>query len=627
MCGIAGVYYFDRNRRVDAAHLKMMTDSIIHRGPDDEGFYVEGHVGIGMRRLSIIDLAGGHQPISTSDDSKTIVFNGEAYNYVEERKELEKAGYTFKSRTDTEVVLNLFDRYEEDCFKFINGMFGFAIWDSRKQTLTVARDRIGIKPLYYYLDDDKLIFASEIKSILVYPGVIKELDASVLPEYLKYGFTSPTDTLYKKIHKIPAAHYLQISDNKLTVIPYWSLSYSDKLALSEEEIVEELFQLFKSSIDFRMRSDVPVGAFLSGGMDSSSIVHMMSQVDTEHQINTYSVGFGDGYEQYNELSAARQFADYYQTNHHEITVKASKAQMLPELIQALDEPLADSSILMTFLVSQLAKESVTVVLSGVGGDEIFGGYRRYLNVSLNQYMKKIPRFLRSSAIQGLLARLPEDRNNKLLNYSRLLKGYMKSVELTECKQYESYTSLLDDQLISAMLVDGTAPKAGMFQKYFDECDSSDALDKLLYIDLKTSLPEQLLMLTDKMSMRTSIEARVPYLDHRIVEYVARIPAKYKISGFKLRHIQKQCFKRHLPDFVFQQKKKGFGAPIGSWFRGELQSDVDRLLSKEAINKQGLFNSEAIEGIIKKHNALQQDNTDIILGLFTFQLWYEKNWGF
>ena len=624
MCGIVGVYYFEPDRQVQSHDLKLMTDAMIHRGPDDEGFYVEGRVGLGMRRLSIIDIAGGHQPISTSDKKKTVVFNGEAYNYIEERKELEKQGYTFKTNSDTEVVLNLFDKYEEDCFKHINGMFGFAIWDSERNRLTLARDRIGIKPVYYYQDSEKLVFASEIKSILAFPSIPKELDRDVLPEYFKYGYTSPSDTLYKGIHKVPAGHYLQINNNQVSLHKYWSLSYADKLTQSEDDIIDGFYDLFKSAIDFRMRSDVPIGAFLSGGIDSSSIVHMMSQIDTEHKVNTYSIGFGDGYDQYNELKVAKQFADHYSTNHHEIIAKPDIANLLPELIQSLDEPLADSSLLMTYLVSKLAKESVTVVLSGVGGDELFGGYRRYLNLSLNKYFMKIPHFLRAGVANKLLSRLPEDRNNKLLNNFRLLKGYLKSCELGPCKQYESYTSILSDELVGNILLDGPTPKSTLFQTYYDECDSPELLDKLLHIDLKTSLPEQLLMLTDKMSMSTSIEARVPYLDHRVVEYVAKIPTKYKINGFKLRHIQKETFQRHLPGFVFQQKKKGFGAPMGSWFRNELKVYIDELLSREALVKQGIFNPDSIAKIVKQHQEMTVDYSDILLGLVTFQIWYQNN---
>ncbi len=627
MCGIVGVYYFNESDRAVEDDIRAMTDAMVHRGPNDEGFFVDGRVGLGMRRLSIIDLAGGHQPIYTPSGNKVIVFNGEAYNYREERQTLEQGGRQFSTHTDTEVVLQLFDEYEEQCFEHINGMFGFAVWDKEKRRLTIARDRIGIKPLYYYRDAQKLVFASEIKSILAFPGIDTGLDTETLPEYFKYGFTSTTNTLYKNIHKIPPGHYMQIDaaqSSAVSVTQYWDVSYANKLTGSEAELREGFYELFQSSINFRMRSDVPIGAFLSGGIDSSSIVHMMSQLDTEHKVNTYSIGFGAGFKQYNELDSARRFAEHYGTNHHEIEVRPDVSSLLPELVTALDEPLADSSFIMTYLVSKLAKESVTVILSGVGGDELFGGYRRYLNVSLNGAMAKIPQGLRNKVLMPLVNRLPEDRNHKILNYFRLLKAYMQTMDLPASKQYLSFTSLLDDDVLKRALPQLSGEYADYHSQLFNHCDSEELLDKLLYIDLKTSLPEQLLMLTDKMSMYTSIEARVPYLDHRVVEYLARVPAKYKINGFKLRHLQKEAFRPQLPAFVFEQKKKGFGAPVGSWVRDDLNELVMDLLSESRLQRQGLFDPTTIHSLVKSHMNMEADYTDLLLGLVTFQIWYEQN---
>jgi asparagine synthase (glutamine-hydrolysing) len=599
-----------------------MTDRMMHRGPDDEGFFCEGNVGLGMRRLSIIDLSSGHQPIYTPDGSKVIVFNGEAYNYRENRGMLETKGCRFSTNSDTEVVLQLFDQYGTDCLKYINGMFGFAVWDKTTQTLTIARDRIGIKPLYYYKDEEKLVFASEIKSILAFPGVIKELDQASLAQYFKYGFTPDNQTLYKNIRKLPPACHMTISEKGVKIKTYWKLSYADKLEKTEEEICEELYDLMLSSVKYRMIADVPLGAFLSSGIDSSSIVHMMHGLKAD-KIDTYSIGFGAGYEQFNELEMARKFADQYNTNHHEITVRPDVSDLFPELITQLDEPLADSSFIMTYLVSKLARQTSTVILSGVGGDELFGGYRRYLNVRLNSYFDWMPTSLKEKVLWPLISKFPEDRNSKLLNYFRLLKSYMETSSSTLSRQYLSYTSLVSDDMLN-QIITGDSNYMDYHQQLFDECDSQDILDKMLYIDLKTSLPEQLLMLTDKMSMITSLEARVPYLDHRVVEYAARIPAQYKIKGFKLRHIQKKTFKNKIPDFVFDQKKKGFGAPVGNWVRGDLKEMMMDLLSVDSLKSQGLFNPDAVHKIINTHLTMQGDYTDILLGMISFQIWWRQN---
>ena len=498
MCGIAGVYYFKPGSHATVESLKSMTDKMIHRGPDDEGFFCRDHVGLGMRRLSIIDLAGGHQPIYSQDRTKVIVFNGEAYNYRENRKNLEDQGCLFSTNSDTEVVLQLFDRYGTDCFRYINGMFGFAVWDKSERILTIARDRIGIKPLYYYRDNEKLVFASEIKSILVFPGVAKELDRVSLAQYMKYGFTPGDQTLYKKIHKLPPASCLQVSEKGVSLKTYWRLSYAEKHQGTAEQISAELYELLQSSVAYRMIADVPLGAFLSSGIDSSSIVHLMHGLGA-NPVNTYTIGFGSGYQQYNEQETAGKFAGHYGTNHHEITVRPNVSELFPELIMALDEPLADSSFIMTYLVSKLARETVTVILSGVGGDELFAGYRRYLNVRLNHYNQKIPAFLREKFIWPAVSRLPEDRNHKILNLARLIKAYMRTASLPMPRQYLSYTSLMSDDMLEEMLV-GDKAYIDYHHRLFSECDSNDLLDKLLYIDLKTSLPEQLLMLTDKMSM-------------------------------------------------------------------------------------------------------------------------------
>lgn len=624
MCGIAGIYYFDIARKVEMPDLKQMTDSIIHRGPDDEGFYNYQNVGLAMRRLSIIDLSGGHQPIFSEDQQKIIVFNGEVYNFIDHRPELEQKGYNFQTKTDTEVVLNLYQEYGPDFLSKLNGMFGLAIWDHSKQELVVARDRIGIKPLYYYRDNEKIVFASEIKAILALPEIRAELDIKGFGVFLKYGFTPAPYTLFKNIYKLPPAHFLRIRGKHVDIKPYWKLSYLPKHTGSEGQIKESLYDILKSSVKYRMIADVPLGSFLSGGIDSSGIVHMMSEIGIKN-INTYCIGFGKGYEFYNELEAANRFAKDYKTNHHEILVKPDVVTLFPELIAHLDEPLADSSFLVTYLVSKLARETVTVILSGVGGDELFGGYRRYLNVQMNKYLKIMPLWFRRHILKKVVNSLPVDRNNTLLNYFRLAKAYLNTADLVLQQQYEQYTSVFDDDFRQQIALESQSVP-NYYERYFEECDSPDILDKIMYFDLKTSLPDQLLMLSDKMSMATSVEARVPFLDHRVVEYAARIPSQLKLKGFKLRHIQKKIFENRFPGYVFQQKKKGFGAPVGTWIRNELKEMTYDLLSEEYLRKQGVFNHLTVQKTLDDHFQMKEDYTDNLLALIVFQIWYQKYLG-
>lgn len=620
MCGIVGIYRFDRQAEVREESLRAMADAIVHRGPDDEGFFASGNVGLGMRRLSIIDLSGGHQPIFSDDRSRVIVFNGEVYNFGDHRPGLEGKGYAFQTRTDTEVVLHLYQEYGRDFLEKLNGMFGLAIWDDRNQELIVARDRIGIKPLYYYRDAEKLVFASEIKAILACEGVKPELDLQGLGAFLKYGFTPAPLTLFRNIHKIPPANYLRIRDGEVSLNEYWRLDYGPKHTGSEEQVAGELYELLTSSVRYRMIADVPLGAFLSGGMDSSGIVHMMRELGSHHT-STYSIGFGKGYEFYNELEGAGRFAKDYETDHHEILVEPDVVDLFPRLIAMLDEPLADSSFVVTYLVSRLARESSTVILSGVGGDELFGGYRRYLNVQMNRYVKAIPGPLRNTVLKGLLNRVPVDRNNTVLNYFRLAKAYINSVDLPPGEQYSTYTAIFNNDFRRELTI-AEQGVPDFFQRYVDGCGSDEPLDQIMYFDLKTSLPEQLLMLTDKMTMATSLEGRVPFLDHRVVEYAARIPGEMKLKGFKLRHIQKKMFEGKLPDYVLNKKKKGFGAPLGSWIRNELSDMVHDLLQEDRLKRQGVFDARTVQRVVSDHYEMREDYSDHLLALIAFQIWYD-----
>lgn len=620
MCGIVGAFHFHHDHPVREEHIRAMADQIIHRGPNDWGAHTDGPVGIGMRRLSIIDLEGGHQPMYSADGRKAIVFNGEVYNFGDLRPGLQTDGFHFATHSDTEVVLRSYERDGTSFLDQLNGMYGLAIWDADERRLLLARDRIGIKPLYYYQDDEKLVFGSEIKSILAYPGVTAELDHAALGNYLCHGFTPAPQTLFRRIRKVRPAHYLDISHHGVRELEYWRPRYADKDRRPLAELQEELYEILRSAVRYQMIADVPLGAFLSGGFDSSGIVHIMDELGAG-PVSTYTVGFGKGFAQHNEISPARRFAKDYGTDHHEIEVHPDVADLFPRLIASLDEPVADSSFVLTYLISALAKETSTVILSGVGGDELFGGYRRYLNVSLAQTLGRIPATMRNFLINPALGLLPVDRNHPLFNQVRLARAYFATASLSPEEQYRAYTRLPARDLMNTERAERQLSDAA--SQLFDECDSTSPLDRIMYYDLKTSLPEQLLMLTDKMSMATSLEARVPYLDHRIVEFAARLPDSARIKGMKLRVAQKGMLRGRIPDYVFEQKKKGFGAPMGAWLRNDLNEMARDLLSPARINAQGLFNGAAVERVLDEHQHMREDHTDTLLCLLGFQLWHDS----
>lgn len=621
MCGIVGIYHFDEQKPVRQQDLELMANQIIHRGPDDFGFFVDCNVGLAMRRLSIIDLAGGHQPIFTPDESKTIVFNGELYNYREQAAELSARNYTLKTKSDTEVVLGLYAELGIDFLDELNGMYGFAIHDKSINELMLVRDRIGVKPVYYYQDAEKIVFGSEVKAILAHPEVQANLDTNALGLFFKYGYVPTPYTLFQGISKLPPASVMRIRDGKPTISTYWDVSFANKFRQGEEQILEELDALLKSAVSMQMVADVPLGAFLSGGLDSSGIVHLMKESGVE-TINTYSIGFGAQYSLHDETDAAQQFADDYETNHHAILVTPDVQTLIPNLVKMLDEPLADSSFVVTYLVSELAAETVKVILSGVGGDEIFGGYRRYLFTTLNKYYSRIPSMLRGPALKNLIAKLPADRANPILNKMRLAKSYIGQHHDNPVTQYSGYLSLLSDELVHAHLNDRNDGYSDPYPAQVGNSDAVETLDKVMYIDLKGSLPEQLLMLTDKMTMAKSIEARVPYLDHRLVEFMARTPTNLRVRGFDLRYLQKKYLSRKIPDYVLGRAKKGFGAPFGGWIRDDLNEMMQDYLSSSRIRAQGLFDSNIIEAALGEHLGKREDRSDYLLANLSFQIWHD-----
>jgi asparagine synthase (glutamine-hydrolysing) len=623
MCGISGLVYHDRHRSVDPDILKKMCDTMAHRGPDDEGFFFDGGVGLGMRRLSVIDLVSGHQPISNEDGQVWIVFNGEIYNFPQLREELGARGHEFATNTDTETIVHAYEEYGPDCVKKLNGMFSFAIWDPRRRRLMLARDRVGIKPLYYYADHGCLVFGSELKALLQCAEVPRELDHLALDTYLTCEYIPGPRTIFKNVHKLPPGHVLILEDGQTTVEPYWDIHYEVN-AGSEAELGQHLYDLLKDAVRRRLISDVPLGAFLSGGVDSSAIVCMMSEL-MDRPVQTFSIGFDDP--SYNELGYARQVAQHFGANHHDLVIQPDIVGLVEGLVGFLDEPLADVSIFPTYLVSKLAREKVTVVLSGDGGDELFAGYDWYVADRIEQYYHRLPAVLRNRLIPQLVAQLPPTSQKKgaVNKLKRFVEG---SVLPRELRQYRWNTFLSDehrDLLYSrdfrSSLGDSSAYSS--FTGHLGSAAAADPLWQEQYADIKTYLVDDILTKVDRMSMAHSLEARVPFLDHRMVEFAAGVPSDLKLKGTTTKYLLKQAMAGKLPREVLTRKKEGFSIPIKNWLKEELQPMMQEVLSPGRLDREGIFNSAWVEKLKSEHIQGSANHSHQLWALMVFEIWRDQ----
>ncbi len=619
MCGIHGLIQLD-GRAVQPGWLSAMGDVTTHRGPDDEGQHIDGACGIAMRRLSIIDLAGGHQPISTADGALTIVCNGEIYNYRELRAELQALGHVFKTGSDSETLLHGYAAWGDEVVRRLNGMFDFALWDARRRRLLIGRDRLGVKPLYVLQDGQRLAFATEAKALLQLPGVRTELNRDALGDYLHLGYVPAPLSIFKGIRKLPPATLLAVENGQVREWRWWRLSPVVDRNVGEAEWVQRIRDGIDRSVHAQMVSDVPIGAFLSGGVDSSAVVAAMARHSTQ-PIRTYAIGFeGGAAEQlYNELPYARRVAQLFGTEHHEIVVKPDVVGLLPKLLWHLDEPVADSAFITTYLVSEFARRDVKVILSGVGGDELFGGYRRYLGAHYAGRFNALPGWARRVA-SATAARLPADRHNKWLNMARLAKGFIASAEMDADDRYRSYLQVISRESLAALMLAGPTRRDDRLAAAFADAGRDDELNRMFAVDAETQLPDDLLLLTDKMSMAVSLECRVPLLDHELVEMAAAIPAALKVKGGRLKHLMKAALQPQLPDDILHRAKRGFGTPMGAWLKKELLAVVRELLSPAVVRQRGLFRPEAVSALLADHESNRADGTDALLSLLNLEVW-------
>lgn len=625
MCGINGIAFSSRSgRQVDERVLCAMRDEITHRGPDDRGVFIKANIGLGHRRLSIVDVVHGHQPMFNADKSIALIFNGEVYNHGDYRNQLIAKGYKYQTTSDTETILYLYEEYGFECLEKLRGMFAFAIWDEKEDQLFIARDRVGIKPLYYVHDSQgNLFFASEIKSLIVAKAVTAEINYDVLPDQLANHGTSFDETLYKDVKRLMPGHFLVWKDGKISVKEYWNLQYEPKHSeISDKEFVGQWLEKFKESVRLRLMADVPLGMFLSGGIDSSAIAAVMSEMVSE-PIKTFSVGFKE--REANEFRYARMVSEKFGTEHHEITITPEQFfAKLPELIWHEDEPLGFVASVPLYFVSELAQKHVKVVLTGEGSDEIMAGYARYYKaLKLLEYGKKYesltPSFLRSAVKSGV-STLPNKLNRKLNRTFLTLDSDVESL-------YFDNFAIFNKKMQSELLSDETKAKISdrnpykFINHWFEAENAKELLDKLLYVDTKTYMQE-LLMKQDQMSMAASIESRVPFLDHELVEWTARMPINLKLRGRDTKWILREAMKGILPEAILSREKMGFPVPIGSWFRNEFRHLIEEFVLSERSLSRGIFNADFVRELTNHH--FSGENHDLrLLFLLNFEIWQRQ----
>ena len=628
MCGITGWANLDaRTPPPDGAKelLHSMCERMVHRGPDAEGLMVSNGVALGMRRLAIIDLITGEQPTYNEDRSVAVILNGEIYNYRELRQDLEKRGHSFRSQSDTEVLPHLYEEYADDMVQHLNGMFAFALWDSKRRRLLIARDRFGEKPLYWGVFDNTLLFASEPKVLLSHPSVTTSLNLQALRQYLSFDYVPAPLTIYQGINKLPAAHTLTLDNGKVETRPYWRLSYKTKQPPpTEGEAAEHLRELLADSVRMRLVSDVPLGVLLSGGVDSSTIAALAVRASSE-AVKTFSISFAES--SFDESSYARAVAKFLGTDHHEERLSSNlAANLVGEIGSWMDEPFSDPSLVPTYLLSRFTRKHVTVALGGDGGDELFAGYPTYRGHRWAQNYLRVPRALRSGIVKPLIGLLPVKTKNLSFDYkaTRFVTGAEYDPVARHHIWFGSFNPAEQQLLLTPEVLrnsdDDIYREARLM---FAECDSSDVVEQMQSLDTRLYLAEDILTKVDRASMAVSLEVRAPFLDQRVAEFAASLPANYKLRGRKTKYILKRAIKDLLPPFVTRRGKKGFGVPVAEWLKGKLRPLARDLLSPERVRKAGVFNPGYVTRLQDEHERGVANHRKLLWTLLMFELWHES----
>jgi asparagine synthase (glutamine-hydrolysing) len=627
MCGIAGWANLENkpSQNWGEAVLRSMCNRMQHRGPDSEGVWLNESVALGMRRLSIIDLHTGEQPVFSEDKQTIAVMNGEIYNFREIRRDLEKRGHKFETQTDTEVLPHLYEEYGEQMVEHLNGMFAFALWDLPKKKLLLARDRFGEKPLYYGVFDNKLIFASEPKVLLENPNVKAEINLNALRQYLSFDYVPAPLSIYKNIYKLPAAYLLTVENEEVKTRRYWNLSFRKNGGkLSIGQAAKDLRELLADSVRMRLVSDVPLGILLSGGVDSSTVAAFATQFSSE-RVKTFSIGFEE--DSFDESKYARQVATHLGTEHYEEKLSVERAaDLISEIGAWLDEPLSDSSLIPTFLLARFVKKHVTVALGGDGGDEIFAGYPMYFGHKMAGIYDSIPRFLRSSLIEPVVNNLPVSTKNLSFDY--------KAKRFIAASKYDAVTrhhlwfgsfsiEQQNDLLTEKVLAQSSGDIYGDAKNLLKICDAQEQIEQMQFLDMNFYLAEDILTKVDRASMAVSLEVRAPFLDPRIAEFAAGLPLEYKLKGAKGKYILKKAVEDLLPETILKRPKKGFGVPIAEWLKGNLNALLHDLLAPERLKNQGLFDEKFVQKLITEHERGAASHHKQLWTLLVFQLWYKN----
>ena len=621
MCGILGVASAS-GIPIPPETIEKMRDTMAHRGPDDTGIYTDPYITLAHRRLSIIDLGGGHQPMSNPEKTVWVIHNGEIYNFRDIRKELEAEGFSFQTKSDTEVIIRAYEKWGLHCAEKLHGIFAFAVWDAPRKRLFLARDRLGIKPLFYASTPRRFYFASEIKSFLEDPAFDRAIDPSAVDAYLTFGYIPAPDTIFKNVKKLMPAHYLVWENGAVKTERYWRFAPRPEAAdgeKSETEWLDEFRDVFRRAVSRQMVSDVPLGAFLSGGIDSSLVVRMMSEV-SKTPVRTFTIGFGAG--RMSETPYAKIVAERFKTDHHELQVKTeSMEEILPRLVWHLDEPFADSSIIPTYYMSKITREKVTVALSGDGGDELFAGYTRHQGEKLSERFRRLPAWVRSGVVSAL--KTPSAQRTAQL---RRLQHVLSNAEIgfiTRYRNKEMLSQEIDHRILYSQAfrtVAGQGAAEGQLDELATYTSAAGSIDRLTVFDLEFHLPNKMLVKVDKMSMASSLEVRVPFLDEMVVEASSRIPSRLKLKGFTTQYLLRKLASEVLPREIFKRKKQGFGIPLQSWFRGQLTSYAREMLLDTKTISRGYFDRKALSDLLGDHETRRLDHGRMIFGLIVFELW-------